>query len=489
MDGDIQHHARNSQLATRDQHGRTRTRSPPHCRSLKSYYQSQASGVFDSGSQGRRTSLAQPSLAWSRPRIANTNSLRLRLRRLEFEHKTSSVIARIAADTRPTFDIVFQARRIQTADPSLREGVPKTDVRRPARHDPAIVIVWRVTHSTHSTHTAQGFASHRLGRRSSEFGALPVLAYMTRYRKRRRRSPAALSSIVHKTNRAGVRLRAWAPGGGKVGWSLHRDHVREAARRRRRHRGFAHAQSGAYTVNVVVLACAERPHCEDGWDRMGPKKKESAPASRQGKADVCLAKYTFLCGAEDEEPVWKKAPSGVCNGLGESSTSTSMHALYLQLLVYLVLGMDLRRSRAFGHESVNSLEVAGRTSEYYSWYSCKRALAMAAPSANAGLVSSLEKRSDGVVVLREVRMYTILMYEIVHEMAHDLVEGSGTWRVGRAGLEGGSSPIGTEGDVRAVANLNHVVDANNGAHGARQMGTLVTALNARLQTGDWGRAT
>jgi hypothetical protein len=36
-----------------------------------------------------------------------------------------------------------------------------------------------------------------------------------------------------------------------------------------------------------------------------------------------------------------------------------MHALYLQLLVYLVLGMDPSRSRAFGHGSVNSLEVAG----------------------------------------------------------------------------------------------------------------------------------
>jgi hypothetical protein len=63
----------------------------------------------------------------------------------------------------------------------------------------SIVIVWRVTHSTHSTHTAQGCILAPT--RTSEFGAvrslraqvLPVLAYMTRYRKRRRRSPAALS--------------------------------------------------------------------------------------------------------------------------------------------------------------------------------------------------------------------------------------------------------------------------------------------------------
>ncbi|KAJ7840587.1 hypothetical protein B0H13DRAFT_2287091 [Mycena leptocephala] len=54
------------------------------------------------------------------------------------------------------------------------------------------------------------------------------------------------------------------------------------------------------------------------------------------------------------------------------------------------------------------------------------------------------------------------------------------------GLKGSTGPIRTKGDVRAVANLNQVVDAYSGAHGARQLGTLTTALNARLQTGTGG---
>jgi hypothetical protein len=41
--------------------------------------------------------------------------------------------------------------------------------------------------------------------------------------------------------------------------------------------------------------------------------------------------------------------------LGESSISTSMHALYLQLLVYLVLGMDVLVALGHGSESLSRI--------------------------------------------------------------------------------------------------------------------------------------
>lgn len=48
--------------------------------------------------------------------------------------------------------------------------------------------------------------------------------------------------------------------------------------------------------------------------------------------------------------------------------------------------------------------------------------------------------------------------------------------------EGGAGPVGAERDVRGVPDLDQVVNANSGAHGARKMGTLGTASKASLQT-------
>jgi carbamate kinase len=88
----------------------------------------------------------------------------------------------------------------------------------------------------------------------------------------------------------------------------------------------------------------------------------------------------------------------------------------------------------------------------------------------------------------------------MHEMMHDLVEGGGsnsseacprmakTHAFNEHGVYGvrDSKAAAAQLELKATCELLPILtrfDANNGAHGARQMDTLTTALNARLQTG------